>query len=285
MKLNLKYWSLLYSLLFLFVFFFFAEYKKVYSQFLEIHYLDVGQGDASLIITPENQKILIDTGPVGNLNQKFKKYLSFFDKEIDLFILTHPDSDHIGDVFNLLKSFQIKKIALPQNFQNKTNFNLLLKEINRKNIPVLFVKQNNDLQIGQNTFIDFIYPFSNSSIQEQNEFKNSSLVFKIQYGHVSFFFSGDAEKKQEKLIVLSNFNLKSNVYQAGHHGSKSSSNQFFIQNIQPQKTVISSSKDNPFGHPHEEIILRLKKLKSEIYQTSKEGDLSFYTNGKNIWKK
>lgn len=238
-----------------------------------------------MIITPENQKILIDTGPIGKINQKFKKYFPFFDKEIDLFILTHPDSDHIGGIFDILKNYEIKRMILSQNTQNKTAFNNLLQITQQQNIPTLFANQNTDLRINQNLNIDFIYPFTQSTLTEQNSFGNPSLVFKIIYGQTSFFFSGDAEKEEENLITLTSQNLKADIYQAGHHGSKSSSSLSFLQAIQPKITIISAGKENSFGHPHQEVLDRLKQLNSAIYQTAQKGDITILSNGKNFWLK
>lgn len=284
MQITHKHWLFFYFSITIFSLFLFLNYTKTSSQNLQIHYLDIGQGDATLIITPENQKILIDTGPIGNLNQKFKEYVSYFEKEIDLLILTHPDSDHIGGIFDVLKIFEIKEMVLSQNIHQNADFQRLLQIIKSKNIPTLFANQNTDLRIGKNVFIDFLYPFKNSSNQEQNSFSNSSLVLKILYGQQSFLFTGDAEIKQEKLITLSQQNIKADIYQAGHHGSKTSSSTSFLQAIQPKITIVSAAKDNSFGHPHQEILDRFKSFGIEIYQTLEEGDISLYSNGIKTWK-
>ena len=285
MEFKFKHWLFFYCLIAIIAIFLYLDYTKINSKYFQINYLDIGQGDSILIITPENQKILIDTGLIGNLNKKFKKYISFFDKEIDLFMLTHPDSDHIGDVLNILKNYQIKQIVLPKSIQQNAEFKILLNNIKSEKIPFLFANSETDLKIGKNVFIDFLYPFKNTSTKEQNIFNNSSLVFKVVYKENSFLFSGDAEAKQEKMILQSIQNLKADIYQAGHHGSKTSSSEIFLQAIQPKITIISAEKDNSFGHPHKDVIKSLKNKGSIIYQTAEEGDITFYSDGNIYWKK
>lgn len=284
MQFQKKHWLFFYSLISTLTIFLYQDYKKIHPKHLKINYLDIGQGDATLVITPQNQKILIDTGPAGNLNKTLKKYLSFFDKKIDIFILTHPDSDHIGDIPNILKSYKIQKIILPKSIHKKAEYKMLINQIQSKNIPYLFANNYTDIIIDNNIVIDFLYPFTQSTIHEQNSFHNASLVFKLIHQNNTFFFSGDAEKKQEKLIIQSLQNLQSDIYQAGHHGSKSSSTEIFLQAIQPKITIISAGKDNSFGHPHQKIIERLQKKDIKILETSKENDITFYSNGIKYWK-
>lgn len=264
-------------------FFLLSDYQKISLRFLSVNYLEIGQGDATLFITPENQKILIDTGPPGSLMPKIPKFLAFFDKKIDLLILTHTDLDHLGSAFDLLNKYSVRQVLLPQDLKDKKEFENLLLLLEKQNIPFYFAHQKQDWKIGQSVYLDFLYPLDNLSLQTQTKLENNSLIFKIIYGKTAFLFSGDAGIKEEKSLVLSRQNLKSEIYQVGHHGSKNASSIEFLSAIKPQISIISAAKENAFGHPHPEALKRLNNVKSTIYQTAQTGDLIFYSDGQKAW--
>lgn len=284
MTLSQKTWFYFYAFYFLSIFFCFSEYQKIANPYLQIAFLDVGQGDATLIITPEKQKILIDTGPPGTSTIKLPAFLSFFDKTIDLLILTHPDQDHIGDTLNLIQNYQIQKVILPLSLKESKFFSTFLLNLENKKIPYFFAQNEADLQIGQTTFIDFIYPQTAQAVLSFNQLSNSSLIFKLISGKTHFLFSGDAEQKEEKLALLSGKNFRSDLFQAGHHGSKTSNSELFLQNIQPKIGILSVGQDNSFGHPHPEVLKNFSNYQSQVFQTNLLGNLLFSIHQNQIEK-
>lgn len=283
MQIQFQKWLWFYVVCCFCLFFLYSDYQKISIRFLSVNYLDIGQGDATLLITPENQKILIDTGPPGSLMAKIPKFLAFFDKKIDLLILTHTDLDHIGSAFELLNNYSVRQVILPQDLKDKKEFENLLLLLEKQNIPFYFARQSQDWKIGKSVYLDFLYPLDNLSLQAQTKLENNSLIFKIIYGKTAFLFSGDAGIKEEKSLVLSQQNLQAEIYQVGHHGSKTSSSMEFLTSIQPKISIISAAKENTFGHPHPETMQRLNNLKSTIYQTAQAGDLIFYSDGQKVW--
>lgn len=276
-----KHWLGFYGVFFVISFFLFIEYQKISTPSLRVVFFDVGQGDSTLITTPNNQKFLIDTGLSGNLVQKLKNHFSFFGKTIDLLVLTHPDLDHTGDTFQVLENFKIKQVLLPFNAKQTPLFLNLIDVFQAHKIPLAFANHQNDLQIGKTTYLDILYPELDSSFQEFNQLSNASLVFKLVYGKNTLFFSGDAEKKEEKKILLSSQNLQADFYQVGHHGSKTSSSTEFVQAIRPQISIISVDAYNQFGHPHQEVLQTL--VPSRVLQTALNGNLYFTFNEKDFW--
>ena len=230
--------------------------------------LDVGQGDAILIQTPEYKNILIDAGPDGKVVDELGKKLGFFDKAIDLFVLTHPHSDHFAGFFDVIQKYSVKQVVMTGVSAEDPLYAEFLNQIKALDIPVLFPTSDKDIQIGRNLFLDFIYPFAGQSLigQQTSNANNTSVVIRLadKNGPLAIF-TGDAENNLEREILLSGQDISADILKLGHHGSRTATSDAFLQAVGPETAIISAGKDNQFGHPHAETMEKIKNL--DVRQT------------------
>lgn len=244
-----------------------------------VHFIDVGQGDCTLIELPEDKFMLIDAGDNGKENV----ILNYLDEmnvtKIDYLVATHPHADHIGGMPEIIEKYDIGQIFMPNAEASSKTFENMLDVIEDKNLYI------NTAYAGKNIFdysgikADIISPEKDRSY---NNLNNCSAVVKLECGEKSFLFMGDAEKEIEDNISDSYAYLKSDVLKVGHHGSSTSSEYEFIKKVSPEYAVISCGKDNTYGHPHTETIDNLKKVNAEVLRTDELGTIKIETDGKNL---
>lgn len=232
----------------------------------EVHFLDVGQGDSTLIRI-KNKNILIDTG--GNINFNISKnvlipyFRSSGVKKIDYLILTHGDYDHMGEAINLVENFKVEKVIFNCGPYNDLE-NELIEVLDKKKIKYYsYIKELNV----DNNKLHFL-----QTKEYDNENENSNVIYTKLNGY-KFMFMGDAGVEKEK-DILEKYNVsKIDVLKIGHHGSKTSSDKNFIDEMNPKYSVISVGKNNRYGHPNKEVLENLKE--SKIYRTDKDGSIMF----------
>ena len=247
---------------------------------LSIHMIDVGQGDSILVQTPTNKNILIDGGDEDSENIIISYLRQKRIKTIDIIIATHPDSDHIGSLDNIIKKFNVNSIYMPEQSTDSEAYQNLINSCTDKNLSIQHLYKNDVLNIDNNINI---YVLSPSYIQEESNL--NSIVFKLTFNDNSFLVMGDAEEENEKEILHS-FKLNNiNFIKIGHHGSNSSSSLEFIKKISPDIAAISCGYKNQYGHPHREVINNLKQNHVSIYRTDRIGDIVFYSDGEIIFTK
>lgn len=238
---------------------------------LKIYFLDVGQGDCTFIITPYGKRILVDGGE-GNSDKYdygekvvFPYLLDRGIKIIDYIIVSHADSDHIGGLIYILENMKVENILIGIQPESSNQLEKLVEIANKKKIKITILEKNTIKDIDTNVRLEVLWPDKNNLILE-NTLNNNSLVFKIKYNNFSILFTGDIEEiAEKKLLNLYNSNLSelnSTIIKIAHHGSKSSSTENFINKVNPKIALISVGKKNSFGHPNDEIINRLEKLRS-----------------------
>lgn len=259
---------------------------------LKIHFIDVGQGDSTLIITPHNKTILIDGGGSSNSDYDVGKntllpyILDRGIKKIDIIIISHFDDDHVGGLFYILKEIKVEKVIIGKQFENCENYEKFMEIVKEKNIKVIEVKSGNRIKIEKNLYIDILWP-TDKEITE-NVLNNNALVFKLNYKDFSILFTGDieevAEKKILKLYSKSEKILKADILKVAHHGSKTSSTEEFLDLVKPKIALIGVGKNNKFGHPNEEILERLEDLNCKIFRTDLNGEISIVIKFNGVYK-
>ena len=255
------------------------QFIKITGHGNSVSFLDVGQGDSILIQTPEFKNILIDTGPDGKVVEELSKKMNFFNKTIDLLIITHPHNDHFVGFFDIIQKYKINQIAITGVATNNYLYSEFLKEVRSKDINLVFLDKNHDLQIGNNSFLDNLYPFNNSLIGKKvNNLNNSSIITSykvIKDGEIVDYalLTGDAEHEEEREVLLSGQSVYSNILKIGHHGSKTATSNMFLSSVKPQKTIISVGIDNIFNHPSPETVDKLNNI--DVYQTKNDGTITF----------
>lgn len=254
---------IIFTLFFSYIFPIFPVHK------LEIHFIDVGQGDSTLIITDTNKRVLIDGGgsEMGNFDVGRKILLPYLlDKgimKIDYILFTHFDSDHCEGLFTILENIKVKNVIISKQAKTSSNFETFLKIIKNKKVKVLVVQAGDKIKIDKNSCLDILFPTSN--LISTNALNNNSIVAKFNYNNeLSILFTGDIEEIAERKILEKYKNseiLKSTILKVAHHGSKTSSIKEFLEAVKPKIALIGVGEKNTFGHPNVNTLKRLEDLR------------------------
>ena len=259
----------------------------------EVHFIDVGQGDATLIRLPDDKTVLIDTGE-SKAGESLVSYVSdVFDYHklsvIDYLILTHQDDDHIGSGVEILNRFQVNCVYRPmqransevENFGEEylSNYPISTTKAYSAVIEAVYNEPNCDIKfsregesiVGENYSFNFLTPFSVSSSTDNNNF---SPIIMLEYNGAKILFTGDAESEVEREAVERyGYELKADVLKVGHHGSNTSSCQTFLDAVMPSYSIISVGQDNQYNLPSNAVVERLKSSGSQVLSTAENGTI------------
>lgn len=249
---------------------------------LQVTFLDVGQGDAILITTPQNKKILIDGGPDNTVLNSLSKKIDFYDNKIDIMILTHPHDDHVVGLIEVLRRYQVDKIYYTGVVHTTDDYLTWLNEINRQKIDLSIVDQPFTLNLAENLNLEFLYPQASFVNQRVEELNNTSIVNRLVYNDIEFLFMGDAEFEVEQELLSASIDLTADVLKVGHHGSSSSSSEEFLTAVSPEFAIIMCGQDNEYGHPHLITLRRLERLGINYFRVDQDGSIECLSNGKKV---
>ena len=250
-------------------------YINTNNDLLKVHYLDVGQGDSIFIELPNNETMLIDAAE-SYQSENIINYLKNLNyQKIDYVIGTHPHTDHIGGLKDIINTFEIGKIYMPKVVSTTKTYESLLMAIKDKNLKINTAKAGTSIIDTDALKINILAP-NNSTYTELN---NYSVVTKITYGTTKFLFMGDAEKLSENEIKE---NVTADVIKIGHHGSNTSSSIDFIKKVNAKYGIISVGLNNKYNLPKEEIITNWENSGTKIYLTSINGTITASSDGTNI---
>jgi len=245
---------------------------------LEVSFLDVGQGDAIFIEGPTGIQILIDGGRDRSVLRELGKRMGPLDRTLDLILETHPDADHIGGLPAVFKNYRVSAFMEP-GIPNATNPTSALESAVADELilhPIL-ARRGMRLMLGGGAYADVLFPDRDVAGIETN---TGSVVLHVVYGSTSFYLSGDSpESVEDWLVQLDGAELKSDIVKAGHHGSRTSTGEALLTAANPEVVVISAGKNNSYGHPHEEILARIRASGASIVSTIDQGTITFRSNG------
>ncbi len=248
---------------------------------LQIHFFDVGQGDAIFIQTPDGVEVLIDGGANNTVLRELAQHMSFFDRNIDMVIGTHPDTDHIGGLIDVLERYTVNTILITENEGESSTASVYKKAVEDEGTEVIYARRGQVFTLGASTTLEVLFPEINP---EQMESNASSIVLRLVYGETSVLLTGDSPKRIEEYLVLTEGeNLQSDVLKIGHHGSRTSTSELFLVEVDPDYAVISAEKDSRYGHPHLEVTDLLFNYRVETYSTAQEGTITFESDGREVW--
>lgn len=248
---------------------------------LTVAFLDVGQGDAIYIETPDGVQMLIDGGHDATILSQLSAVMPLFDRTLDVVLATHSDLDHIGGLVDVLNRYQVASIVRTENKNDTSATELFLELENQEESSLHIAKAGQQLQLGASTTLSVISPLGDPREWESN---TASIVAQLEYSDVSFMFTGDAPIGIEDYLVSSYGSLlRSDVLKLGHHGSKTSSGDLFLKAVAPSYAIVSAGADNSYGHPHAEVVDRVERTGAEILNTALEGTIIFKSDGERIW--
>lgn len=242
---------------------------------LVVHFIDVGQAD-SILIEQGNATMLIDAG--NNDDGKIiKDYLGKRNiTKIDYLVGTHPHEDHIGAMDDIIYGFEVGKIFMPKKTSTTKTYRDVVTAASKKSLKFTAPKVGDSFKLGEATFTIL------APIKDYEDANNSSIVLKMKYGNNTFLFTGDAETASEQDILNNRSDLKADLLKLGHHGSRTSSSDKFLDAVNPEYGVITCEKNNDYGHPHIETVKKMKERNIKLYRTDEQGTIVATSNGKKI---
>ncbi len=247
---------------------------------LRITVLDVGQGDAILVETPSGTQALIDGGPDGTVLRELGRVMGPFDRDLDLLILTHPQSDHQIGLIEVLERYQVRFVVLGPARRAGAVETAWRDALRREGAEVMTLTAPASVDLGDGVSLDLLWPDGRDTARAPN---NESLVFRLRYGNVTTLLVADIEAEAEAALLAAGFGLRADVLKVAHHGSKTSTTQPFVDAVRPDVAVISVGRANRFGHPSASVVERLEASGADVYRTDSHGRIVITTDGRRLW--
>ena len=261
------------------IFIWYAVIREDRQGILTIAFLDVGQGDAIYIEAPNGNQMLIDGGPPKAILSALRKVMPFYDRSIDMLLVTDPDKDHIAGFIDVLANFKVNAVVEPGTDSPTAIYTELERTIAEKKLPKILVHRGQIIWLDKKNSIGFQILFPDRDISGLGT-NDGSIVGKLIYGNTSVMFTGDSPEKIERyLALLDGAKLKSDVLKVGHHGSRTSTSEEFVGFVAPTYAVISDGKGNNYGHPHQETLATLQKFGVKFFRTDALGTIVMSSDG------
>ncbi|MSU60299.1 MAG: MBL fold metallo-hydrolase [Candidatus Staskawiczbacteria bacterium] len=263
-------------------------FELAQNQYLKVSVLDVGQGDSIFIKTPAMHQILIDGGPGPKVLGKLQEAMPFWDRSLDMIVLTHPDADHLAGLLYVLEKYQVVYVmwtGVVRDGQLYQRWLEVLAKAERKGTKIIVANPSQQI-ISDTVLMTTVNPREDVGGQY---FKDSSnelgIVSRLDFGKNSFLFTADIGAPTEKALIENGVDLNVDVLKVGHHGSRFSTSEEFLEVVSPELAVISVGKDNTYGHPTAEVLQRLGKFGINALRTDQYGDIEILSDGNTIYIK
>ncbi len=241
---------------------------------------------AILIQTPDHRDILIDGGPSPQaIGLALSQKMPFWDKTIDLVVLTHPQADHLSGLVEVLKRYEVKQVLYPDIDIDSILYEEWLRLIAEKGIKATVAQAGQEIHLAEGLMIEVLSPTEPLLSGTESDINNNSLVISLTMGRFSFLLTGDAQFEAELELISRRAVPRSMVLKIAHHGSRMATSDEFLAVAGPQLVVISVGEENRYGHPTEEVLARLEEVvgAENIYRTDVNGTIEFITDGLRLW--
>ncbi|MEK7574881.1 MAG: ComEC/Rec2 family competence protein [Patescibacteria group bacterium] len=276
---------LLLTLFFTTCFIWYAVFRENREGVLTIAMLDIGQGDAIYIEAPNGNQMLIDGGPPKAVLSALRKVMPFYDRSIDMLMVTNPDMDHIGGFVDVLNSFNVKQVVEPGTKNVSAAYAALEKSVTDEPAEKILVHRGQIIWLDKKHGVGFQVLFPDRDVSGLGT-NDGSIIGRLVYGDTSIMFTGDSPQKIEKYLVsLDGLKLDSDVLKVGHHGSRTSTSEEFVGFVSPDYAIISNAKGNSYGHPHRETLDTLGKFDIKTLRTDQVGTIIFTSDGNVLVRK
>ena len=242
---------------------------------LEVHFLDVGQGDATLILQDE-YAMLVDGG--DNLHGwQVVEYLTYLGvNHLEYVIATHPDMDHIGGLDIVLQNISCDMVFMPECERDTYSYRGLMQVLEEKDIKPVLPEAGTVYELGTAEFTIL------APLDKYEGVNNNSIAFRLLHGEKRFLFTGDAERESEEDMIKSRRTLSADVYKVAHHGSRGTNTELFLLSVRPKYAVISCGEGNEYGHPHSRVLNLLRLLRAKVYRTDEQGTIVAFSDGEKV---
>lgn len=272
--------AFLFVLIFLITDFFiwYTVWKENRGDLLTVTFLNIGQGDAIFMQAPNGNQVLVDAGPSKTVLRELGKVMPFYDRTIDVMIVTNPDTDHMAGFIDVLQRYEVSYALESGTISNTSTYKELSNKMNDEDLTKLLARRGMVILIDakRSIYLQVLFPDRDVSGINRND---GSIMMKLVYGKTSFMFTGDAPVKMERYLISLEDDLKSTILKVGHHGSKTSTSIEFARAVSPELAVISAGKNNRYGHPHKEVISVLENQKIPYLITGEHGRVVTTSDG------
>ena len=249
---------------------------------LTVRFFDVGQGDATFVETPGGQQVLIDGGPQKNVMRELNRALPFWDRTIDVVLLTHPQLDHLSGLVPVLEHYRVKRLILNGAAYRLDAYAALLNTVRRKNIPLVLAHAGEKIIFDNGITAEILNPNENVAGKEFKEVNETSVVLRLDYKNTSFLFTGDAGFPTEEQLLARGAPIDVDVLKVGHHGSRYASSETFLKAVTPRIAVIEVGAKNTYGHPTPETLSRLAAVGATVFRTDQDGTVILASDGTTV---
>lgn len=267
---------------------------KLQSNQLRVTFLDVGQGDSTVIETPDGAVAVIDGGGYPGTDERYtgdpgsRIVVPFLRRRginrIDVLVPTHPDEDHVQGLIAVTRAFPIRRVldgGVPDGGNDASA--RLRQLLQRKIIPVTKARRGQTIPLGTSgVMLDVLHPAETLLTNTRSFTNGNSIILRLRYRNATMLFTADAEEAAEANLLQSGMPLQADVLKVGHHGSRSSSGQSFLATVSPSVAIISCGRENSFGHPAGDVLAKLKVVGATTYRTDRQGAIVVTTDGKRI---
>jgi len=250
---------------------------------LEVTFFDVGQGDSAFIVTPKGEQILVDGGPDSAVLEKLGHAMPFWDRDIDMVILSHPERDHVTGLFDVLRNYKVGTVVWSELDSGTSECKEWEDLVKQENAQVVKAVEGTKLDLDNNPadYIEILSPLADAKATPGSQ-NDASVVAKLVWGRRSFLFTGDASIKEEEVLENEHADIRSDVLKVSHHGSKYSTDGTFLADVMPAAAVISVGRGNSYGHPNSEVLDLLKNYGITTERTDVNGDVTYETDGTDL---
>lgn len=253
------------------------------GEVLTIAFLDVGQGDGVYIEAPNGNQVLIDGGATKKVLAELGTVISPHDRSIDVVMATHPDLDHIGGLVEVIDRFEVDLFIEPGVSAETAAYEALQEVVEREGVERLLARRGMRLVLDHDVVLDILFPDRDLDGASAND---ASIVARLSHGEVDVMLTGDAPRAVEAfLVALDGALLEAEVLKVGHHGSKTSTADEFLEAVSPHIAVISAGADNRYGHPHDVVVDRIIEAGVPVVSTAQEGTIVFQSDGMTLTQK
>jgi competence protein ComEC len=250
------------------------------KQELTVAYLQVGQGDATFIETPDGAQMLIDGGEGERVLRELAEYMPPFDRSIDVILATHPDADHIGGLIAVMQRYEVSHVIGPGVSNDTSTYTAFRNAVAASGAVHTVARRGMRVQLNDRAHFFIHFPDRDLTSVDTNA---TSIIGRLVYGESSFLFTGDAPDAIERTLAMTDQRtLAADVLKVGHHGSDTSTTDIFLAAVTPQYAVISAGADNRHGHPHKEVLEQLADFNIQTLGTYKDGAVVFESDGETV---
>jgi competence protein ComEC len=254
---------------------------------LRVSFLNVGEGDA-ILIQKGSQQVLVDGGPSPQaISLELGRHMPFWDRSIDLLVLTHPHHDHLAGLVEVMRRYRVGQVLYPDLDYDSPVYDEWRRLIKEKGVKDTLAGAGQQIDLGDGAVIEVLNPQTTLLAGTESDVDNNSVVLRLSAGGITFLLTADIMREAEWELIMKRAGLTSTVLKVAHHGADTSTSPEFLAVVNPQIAVISAGEDNKFGHPSGEVIRRLEQRlgPENIYRTDKHGTIEFITDGKKLWVK